>query len=296
MDTIWLEDFLALLDEGGFSRAAHKRAVSQSAFSRRIRALEDWVGVPLIERTTHSVRLTAAGERLRPVAEETLRRLHQGRHEALLAAQASGATIRFAATHVLSLTFFPPWLRDLEARLDSPATFELTADHMVACENLMVEGKAHLLLCHHHPAARTRLEEPAFLSTTIGEDRLVPVGTPARVRVGGPYLAYAPTSGMGRILAASGVARGDGREPAFTSHLAGVLATLARDGRGIAWVPLSLVAADLEAERLARAGSADDQVAMDIRLFRPRARQNAAVEALWTAVTGPTQAPPAISP
>ncbi|OZA62153.1 MAG: LysR family transcriptional regulator, partial [Sphingomonadales bacterium 39-62-4] len=57
MDTIWLEDFLALLDEGSFSRAAHKRAVSPSAFSRRIRALEDWVGVPLIERTTHSVRL-----------------------------------------------------------------------------------------------------------------------------------------------------------------------------------------------------------------------------------------------
>ncbi|MFG1465326.1 LysR family transcriptional regulator [Xanthobacter sp. DSM 24535] len=284
MDTIWLEDFLALLDEGGFSHAARKRSVSQSAFSRRIRALEDWVGVPLIERTTHSLKLTPAGERLRPVAEEALRRLHHGRQEALIAAQASGATIRFAATHVLSLTFFPPWLRDLETKLDAPATFALTADNMVACENLMVEGKAHLLLCHHHPAAHVRLEEPAFLSTTIGADRLVPVGTPARVRVGGPYLAYAPTSGMGRILAASGLTKDETGEPAFTSHLAGVLATLARDGRGIAWVPLSLVAADIQAERLARASDAES--AMDICLFRPRARQSAAVEALWTAVKG----------
>ena len=33
MDTTWFQDFLAVLEEGGFTRAAERRAVSQPAFS-----------------------------------------------------------------------------------------------------------------------------------------------------------------------------------------------------------------------------------------------------------------------
>jgi len=79
MDTKWFEDFLAVVEEGGFTRAAERRAVSQPAFSRRIKALEGWVGTILFDRTTHSVTLTAAGERLLPAAEEILRRRSRGR-------------------------------------------------------------------------------------------------------------------------------------------------------------------------------------------------------------------------
>jgi regulatory helix-turn-helix LysR family protein len=56
-----------------FSRAAELRHVTQPAFSRRIRALEDWVGVDLFERDSHPVMLTEASRRFRPVAEELLR-------------------------------------------------------------------------------------------------------------------------------------------------------------------------------------------------------------------------------
>jgi LysR family transcriptional regulator, hypochlorite-specific transcription factor HypT len=50
MDTAWLEDFLAIVEEGGFRRAADRRAVSQPVFSRRIKALEEWVGTSLSDR------------------------------------------------------------------------------------------------------------------------------------------------------------------------------------------------------------------------------------------------------
>ena len=40
MDAAWLEDFLALVDLGHFSRAAEQRCITQPAFSRRVRALE----------------------------------------------------------------------------------------------------------------------------------------------------------------------------------------------------------------------------------------------------------------
>lgn len=289
MDTDWLEDFLALLDCGGFSRAAEKRAVSQPSFSRRIRSLEDWVGATLIDRSTHTIRLTAAGERFRLVAEETLRRLQLGREEARAVAKATSETLRFASTHVLSLTYFPAWLRTLENAEPMSATVELTADNMVACERLMIEGRAQFLLCHHHEAASTRLGSD-FTSLRLGEDVLLPVAAPGVVADGNiadaPQLCFTADSGMGRILAAAWAAAGrePPSQPIFASHLASVLTAMARDGRGIAWTALSLVRDDLEVGRLVRAGSPGDDVPIEIRLWRPRARQTPAAETLWSRI------------
>lgn len=289
MDIEWLEDFLALIDHGNFSRAADKRAVSQPSFSRRIRALEDWVGATLIDRSTHTVRLTAAGERFRATTEETLRRLHLGREEARTAAKASSETLRFASTHVLSLTFFPAWLRELEAEAPSSTTVELIADNMVACERLMIEGRAQFLLCHHHEAAAVRLSTD-FRSVRLGSDVLLPVVSPELAAAGidadTPRLAFTAESGMGRILAAAWAAKGvaPSRPPSFASHLASVLTAMAREGRGIAWSALSLVESDLASGRLTRAGPPEEEVPIEIRLWRPKARQAPAAEALWNRV------------
>ncbi|MGL1194689.1 LysR substrate-binding domain-containing protein, partial [Vibrio parahaemolyticus] len=64
-------------------------------------------------------------------------------------------------------------------------------------------------------------------------------------------------------------------------HLATVLRAVARDGRGIAWLPLSLAGDDLAQGALVRAGDPEWDAAVEIRLFRPRARQNQAAEAFW---------------
>ena len=79
LDLIWLEDFLALADTRSFSRAAEARGVTQSAFSRRIRALEDWLGAGLVSRDSHPVALTDEGRQFRETAEEVLRMLSTSR-------------------------------------------------------------------------------------------------------------------------------------------------------------------------------------------------------------------------
>jgi DNA-binding transcriptional LysR family regulator len=50
-----LRAFLAVLDLEGFHRAAEHLGMSQPALSRRIQALEQMVGAPLLERTTRRV-------------------------------------------------------------------------------------------------------------------------------------------------------------------------------------------------------------------------------------------------
>ena len=53
MDLNWLRDFESLARTRNFTRAATERNITQSAFSRRIKALESWVGSPMVNRATY---------------------------------------------------------------------------------------------------------------------------------------------------------------------------------------------------------------------------------------------------
>ena len=114
MELIWLEDFLMLADTLNFSRAAELRHVTQPAFSRRIRALEGWVGADLFSRTTHGVALTPAGEHFHNQAEILTRALHQLRRDTIEVSGRGPRLLSIAATHALSFTFFPKWVRSHE--------------------------------------------------------------------------------------------------------------------------------------------------------------------------------------
>ena len=297
MDLSWLKDFIALGSIGGFSRAAEARGMTQPAFSRRIRALEEWLGVVLVNRDSHQVRLTPAGTRFLDIADATLRDLELGRREVRELADASRASLRLVATHALSVTFFPRWTRALQTRAGREFSVQLTADHMVAAEQLMTRGEAQFLLCHHHPLAVTTLGSRDFASIRLGEDRLVPVSAPEDRGVGPKhplpgaaddpvsYLQFGMESGLGRIVTAvlpPGAIAGH-LSPAFTSHAVMVLAAMARDGRGMAWLPLSLVEAELADGSVVAAGDDTWEIPIEVRLYRPSARQSPVAEAFWTA-------------
>jgi DNA-binding transcriptional LysR family regulator len=295
MDSVWLEDFLALAEWRNFSRAAEVRHLTQPAFSRRIRAIEAWIGAPLFDRTAQPITLTAAGERFRPEAEDLLRAVLQARAEARQAAEADRASLTIAATHGLSQSFFPQWLRAIERRAPV-GPMRLICDTLEACEALMLQGRTPFLLCHADAATPGPLAGTSFRSVRVGEETLVPVtavedgGRPTFV-LGAqgrrlPFLAYSGESGLGRIVGAAlgRQPEAPGLEPVFTADTAVVLKAMVEARRGIAWLPLSLVAVDLATGRLLRAGEPAWDVAVEIRLWRPRARQTANAEAFWAQV------------
>jgi DNA-binding transcriptional LysR family regulator len=67
-----LRYFLAVGEELSFSRAAERCFISQSAISHQVTNLEKELGTPLFERSTRMVRLTPAGARLVPIAQQVL--------------------------------------------------------------------------------------------------------------------------------------------------------------------------------------------------------------------------------
>lgn len=296
LDLAWLEDFLALADSGSFSRAAQARSIAQPAFSRHIKSLEEWVGVDLFDRSAHPAALTEAGKRFQPAVDDLLQRLEVSRLKARAAHEQAAASLRFAATHVLSLTFFPSWLGSIEAKLRL-GPIQMISDNLAACEELMLQRRIQFLLCHSHAAVPCRLDDVQFASVRVSGDVLLPVTAPLATgkplhwiddspRKTQPVLTYSKESGLGRIMRAlmpSALEEGP-FTTVFTAHHAVLLKTMALEGRGIAWLPQSLIEDELGTGKLVPAGSAPWHIPIDIRLFRQRAALSAPAEALWRVV------------
>ena len=69
--------------------------------------------------------------------------------------------------------------------------------------------------------------------------------------------------------------------PVFTAHLATLLKSMALEGRGVAWLPRSLIEDELRDARLVPAGGGDWSIGIEIRLFRRAGAELPAAEAFW---------------
>ncbi|MDB5750064.1 MAG: LysR family transcriptional regulator [Ramlibacter sp.] len=282
MNLTWLEDFLALAASGNFSRAAEDRHMTQPAFSRRIRALEEWLALDLFDRSSQPARLTAAGAWLRPQAQELLARVARIPAEARAVAQANAATLRLAATHALSSTFLPGWLQALEPHT-ARGPIRLLSDVLQHCETLLLQRQVQFVIAHALAGAHDGLHAAGVPSLAIGTDDLLPVraaGAPQHALLG-----FSDESGLGRILrgALGPELAAAGLQPVFTAHLASVLKSMALEGRGLAWLPRSLVREELAAGRLQLAGPPHWQLPVEVRLYRDPAPLGAHAEAFWKA-------------
>ena len=99
MELRQLRYFVAVAETGNISRAAQKIFLTQPALSRQIKALEDELGQPLLERQAHSFKLTPAGEHLLGEARELLQRAD----EVVERVRRTGRGMRFRVGYAPSL-------------------------------------------------------------------------------------------------------------------------------------------------------------------------------------------------
>ena len=296
METSWLEDFLSLADTGNFSRAAEARHSTQPAFSRRIRILEEWVGAQLFVRGSHPITLTPAGARFRPVAEEVLIRIDEGRQNARRDAENYENTIRFAATHSVSLNFFPEWLRSIEFRSH---IFNTRLDTVTfhQCIQLLLRGECHFALNYTHPAIEMNLSPDNFVGKIVLQDRLVPVtlsdteGNPIDRLPGTAddpvhLLGYSRSSVTGQVVEQLIAKKGNSvhLNKVFVSPMTAVLKEMSSLGRGTAWLPESNIREELKTGELVCAGSEEWFIPIDIRIIRSRAPLPPTSEEFWALI------------
>ena len=292
MDIEWLEDFLVLSDLSSFTRAAQARNVTQSAFSRRIRSLEDWIGISLIDRDTVPPRLTMAGHLFRDAAREMVRQLHDTRI-ALGHRSKVFSGIKLFVAHSLVQHTLPAWIQQINEQI-SGLKFDLCAGETYEGMIALSSGRCDLLMVYYSPMVPMSIDERASPSITLGNARLVPVskadefGSPiyrlneARLRQL-PLLSYPPETFFGRIC--NGLIRFRPTDPNFSliaqSAHARILQSMAVDGIGIAWLPERCAKDDIAAGRLALAGDDEWTAPVEIRLYASHERSRLLHTNLW---------------
>ncbi len=278
MDLKLLHDAIALIECGNLSRAAARRHVTQPAFSRRIRALEDWVGAPLLERGANRVvvspDLLAAEAEIRALLArgEQLRRR-------IAAPGGAGQTMVLATQHALAAGVFPGVFGDF-ARRRPDLSWRLRTLNREDCVSLFVQGDADLMLCYEARGFPPLPFDASVTKRVWRGDTLIPVvGGRLRHLVDGagrlsgtvPALSYPPGSHFGRLLAQTGLddafpveaATGGTVESAFS---VGLLELVMR-GAGVAWIPHTMCRARISSGDLVSLARPYGAIPLDITLF-----------------------------
>ncbi|MEY8829577.1 LysR substrate-binding domain-containing protein [Sedimentitalea sp. XS_ASV28] len=295
----WLEDFLTLAQTRNFSQASSDRNITQPAFSRRIRALETWLGVSLFDRRSYPVTLTAEGRVFRDSAESILATLYANRTQLQETQIVHRPDLRIAAATTLNLNFIPNWLRRLEPQTGHLTTHIFTQNFHDMAQNL-AEGEIDLVLQYSHSQVPLFVEASKFMTHVLTCEPMVLVSASARngeplhdpTRAGNrggvfPYMGYSRDgyfAEVERILFARHAENGLVMQRLGESPISEVLKRMAISYGALTLLPESCAREAVNSGELVVVGDEDWQIPLEVRLYRARGSQRPAVKRVWDAI------------
>lgn len=255
MDLNWLRDFTCLARLQNFTRASAERNITQSAFSRRIKSLESWVGLPLVNRATYPVQLTEAGHQFLPIAQTAINHLTEARQSLRDADRGEQRFIRFSVLHTLSVNFLASCIETLQSEMPDIRT-RVISDSLSTCCDLLTEGAVDIMVCYAHTSVAPAIDERLFERKSLTTDRLLPVAAATSVREHGwdldkstgkkiPYLAYEPSSFLGMVAEHAIGQKKLNAETIYVDALVEAIKRRLLAGSGFAWMPETAIQSEL---------------------------------------------------
>lgn len=244
MDLRQLSYFVAVAEEGQFTRAATRVSVAQPAVSAQIRRLEQELGEPLFHRDRRLVRLTAAGETLLPHARAALAAAERGRDAIASLRGKLRGRLRAGISGPVDHRFAEA-LGDFH-RAHPAVEIAVTQEHNEPLLGGVANGDFDAAIiglgAQPVPAGiRTRVVATEPLVLTVRHDD--PLGRRKRVTLAQlrdqPMISLVPGSGLRTVI--ENACRDAGFVPRITAEAGELksLVELAVEGLGVAILPLS---------------------------------------------------------
>lgn len=284
---------LAIAEEPSLTEAAARRHVTQPAFSRRIRAIEAYLGTTLIDRSRRPARpsksLLELTNRFRDLATH-LRRLS---HDLAADRRLDRPTVVIACQHALAVSVAPALAKRVHTLLDD-ATVRLNFGNRDECLWQLMTRKASLLVAYETDSQQL-VEDPGLVEKRVfAGERVIPVVAPRspaarwEPRSGDrlPVVAYPANVFFGQAMVECILPRLT-RMARYVRVAETALTLAARQlalaGLGVAWVPESLVHQDLKDRSLTALSSDFGECPMSLAAMRLRTSNSKESNAVWGA-------------
>lgn len=286
----WLEDVVAVAKAPSLTEAAQARRVTQPAFSRRLRALEAWLGTDVIDRSRKAGSLTPAAQvHLRQI-EALVQEFHRLRRDIDQWKRTHGRLV-LVAQHSLATTMLPQLvvcLRDDEAI----AELGVRAADLGECRAMLREGEADILIAYQ---AMTEADAaaPGEDRIALASDALIAVAAPAiAARITDPVqadgrvdvVAYPASVFFGTLLHRDVLpairATRDLRIRCETALASGVMELVLAE-LGVGWLPRLLAEENLASGRLVDVSGRLGGVPLGIVATRSRQNANPLIAEAW---------------
>ncbi|WP_299948913.1 LysR family transcriptional regulator [uncultured Ruegeria sp.] len=293
MELSWLEDFMVLANNGNFSVSAAQRNMTQSAFSKRIKSLENWLGTELIDRRTFPAVLTPAGTEFREIAQTTLNAMISERGRLRTSYSSREVELRILGATTLLMLFAPRWLAELKDTCGD-FSFSLKTQNFYTMVQALGDREVDLVLQYSHPSLPSLYDKSKFHSRVLAAEMFVPVtlaysnGPPSILASGKPddvrLLRYSRDGFLARvedmIFRRNNFDAGQCRTIA-ESPTVEVLKNCVLMGQGIAWLPYSSVQSELETGNLVLAGSEAWFEQLEVRVYGLKEVESRLVQRIW---------------
>ena len=156
-----LRAFVAIADAGSFAGAARQLNLTPSALSLLMKDLEAITRVRLLDRTTRSTTLSAAGAEFHPLARKVLDDLSQALQATQDLEQKRRGTVRIACTPLYAATTLPELITHYRALYPSIAVHLLDSLNQQALARVS-SGEADLAMAPQRPTPPDLVQESLF--------------------------------------------------------------------------------------------------------------------------------------
>ena len=296
MEITWLEDLIELDATRNFSVAAAARHITQPAFSRRIKALENWIGTQLIDRSTFPVKLTPAGEVVLESARTLSQDMYRLRDECRDLFSPSADTLSISALHSIALGIYPAYAQKLQDVV-GPFTTRMNATDYYDCIESLTLGRSELAICYSHILGPQYLNSGQFETLTLMQDPLLLVANPQVAdrmgqALGGmhkdaetlPLVSYSPGCFLGKmqeILTKHYHANSIAFHTVFENSMSETLKRMILAGQGVGWLPKSVIENELRQNTLLVLPENTAMLELDVVLVRKSVTGSPLMQKIW---------------
>lgn len=288
----WIDDILAVAEHGSFQAACEKRNISQPAFSRRIRQIEQALGVALFDRSARPARLS-------PHVQDQLDRMRDlsaGLRDLTAALRDTDGTRRrrivIASQHAIAATSTPEIIGrfgdlDIDTRLRSANRDDCLAQVMTR--------RADIAFIHDVAGAQ-EIPGSDFLDIVkIGAEALIPVYANDCLETLNhfyergelPVIAYPADVFLGQVqrrMIFPQLTRVGRVRPRLETALTLAALEFARTGFAIAWIPEPLARADIRNGQLVNLSTTLPSISMTLLAARLNDTVSPMAEEVWERV------------